>query len=519
MSATSSSSQAWAILARHARDEIGPLRLQELCADNDRVSSLVAVHTGSESAAARFATSVQTASSSSVGPHYPSSGGGNGGGNRILIADLSRQLMTLETLNHLLRLSSAVDMRGFIHTLAWGQNNRHEPITTPSSGGQAGGAGGGTGVGGGNGGTNDGVDSPMYHANKMRLHQIDEPNDNPSSSRAYNGGGGGGGGASVATNGYGKKTRFDDDATAASIRDSNNNSNSNNTNRQQPSVVSPLSQSSPSNNNNNNQTPVPTTSPSMHLALRVPAHANLQMLTYDGTNALDSVHATWTRIKTNSNSVRKGQTRGIGGHTLKNILVVGRGVAFSAIEFVYNALMREEDGAAGLVEGLGSSDTFPMMVGSQGKKSNLEKEGRRMRFLGGSCDPIAITKVLADWEPEYTVVVTLAPKGDETDILRLTQTLKDWLYKGLKSHSKRHESIYAKHIYLITGSEALIHSQTITQTSSTFLLPQYARSEAFLTFTALSLLPLSLAFGWDIVQNMLDGAHDMDSHFIETNPR
>jgi hypothetical protein len=28
-------SQAWAILKRHARDEIEPLRLQELCRDND----------------------------------------------------------------------------------------------------------------------------------------------------------------------------------------------------------------------------------------------------------------------------------------------------------------------------------------------------------------------------------------------------------------------------------------------------------------------------------------------------
>ena len=42
--AGATASQAWAILKRHARDEMSPLRLQELCRDNDRVSSLVAVY-------------------------------------------------------------------------------------------------------------------------------------------------------------------------------------------------------------------------------------------------------------------------------------------------------------------------------------------------------------------------------------------------------------------------------------------------------------------------------------------
>jgi glucose-6-phosphate isomerase len=89
-------SQAWAILKRHARDEISPLRLQELCRDNDRVSSLVSVH--------------------------------NGAPDRMLLVDLSRQRMTLETLNHLLRLAASRDIRNFITRLAWGQNDPENPV-------------------------------------------------------------------------------------------------------------------------------------------------------------------------------------------------------------------------------------------------------------------------------------------------------------------------------------------------------------------------------------------------------
>jgi hypothetical protein len=89
-------SQAWAILKRHARDEIAPLRLQELCRDNDRVSSLVAVYNATPS--------------------------------HILLVDLSRQRMTLDTLNSLLRLATARQVKRFITQLSWGQNDPDNPV-------------------------------------------------------------------------------------------------------------------------------------------------------------------------------------------------------------------------------------------------------------------------------------------------------------------------------------------------------------------------------------------------------
>jgi hypothetical protein len=96
LSGSATASQAWAILTRHARDEIAPLRLQELCRDNDRVSSLVAVYN-------------TTSQTSSKHPQATE--------NRILIADLSRQRMTLETLNYLLKLATTRNLKKFITQL------------------------------------------------------------------------------------------------------------------------------------------------------------------------------------------------------------------------------------------------------------------------------------------------------------------------------------------------------------------------------------------------------------------
>ena len=106
-----SPSQAWSILTRHARDEIEPLRLQELCHDQDRVSALVAVY-NTISQAHSMTTTNQSAESEP----------------RMVIADLSRQRMTLETLNHLLKLATARKLRQFITQLAWGQNDPRHPI-------------------------------------------------------------------------------------------------------------------------------------------------------------------------------------------------------------------------------------------------------------------------------------------------------------------------------------------------------------------------------------------------------
>lgn len=100
-----SAAQATSVLERHAND-IGPLRLCDLCRDKDRVGSLVTVYNTS------FAPSTTLSDNDAAVE------------NRILIADLSRQRMTLDTLNHLLRLANARDLRKFITQLAWGQNHR-----------------------------------------------------------------------------------------------------------------------------------------------------------------------------------------------------------------------------------------------------------------------------------------------------------------------------------------------------------------------------------------------------------
>jgi len=454
-------SQAWSILNRHLRDEIAPLRLKELCTDNDRVSSLVAVVNNNESASKRIATSMshggRKRNQRGGGGNSNSSSNNSIGGNRLLVADLSRQRMTLETLNHLLRFSMSLDIRGFIQTLAWGHNDRHKPFHA----------------------NQNNSDRQQNHEPHFSFEHDEHSHGPLSPSRSV---------ASTL-----KKTRFATETNSA-LNDYADDQTVTSHMMHTPTAAG--------------QAKLPlTTSPSMHMALRAPRYCNLHMYNSNGINVLKDVHAEHDRIELFSNSIRNGQMRGINGHILQNILVIGRGTACAACEFVYDALKLDPEGSAALKHGI-----------SDRKLSLRHGTGRSIRFL--SCvDPVSIHGKLHDWNPEQTLIVSIVPNGDENDILHLTKVVKKWIYEGTKSQSKSEENVFGKHVLFVTGSELCFQTQTVTKAECGFLMQQCARSEAFTSLSVAGLLPLSIAFGWDIVQDILNGAHDLDSHFVETNPR
>ena len=70
---------------------------------------------------------------------------------------------------------------------------------------------------------------------------------------------------------------------------------------------------------------------------------------------------------------------------------------------------------------------------------------------------------------------------------------------------------------LVTANEHV--ASIINKPESVFLIPEHTRCEAFTSFTAATLLPLSIVYGWPLAKEFLAGAHDLDKHFVDTNPR
>jgi glucose-6-phosphate isomerase len=173
-----------------------------------------------------------------------------------------------------------------------------------------------------------------------------------------------------------------------------------------------------------------------------------------------------------------------------------------ALRFVYLALCKDE------------AATIGRRVGMDGRNNQKGLSQRRIKFLT-SVDPVRAAAVVADSDPASTLVISVALAGEEESSMA-TRTLQNWLLTNLGGHGRRKENILSKHMMLVTGNEQLAATQ---KPESVFLIPSHSRCEPFTTFTAASLLPLSIVFGWPIVDEFLAGAHDMDRHFVETNPR
>ncbi|KAL7490219.1 hypothetical protein ACHAW6_016212 [Cyclotella cf. meneghiniana] len=430
-------SQAGALLHRHAT-EISSLRLFELCQDANRVTSMVAVHNSTT----------------------------DDEEDHLLLVDFSRQKMTLDTINHLLLLSAALQLRERIRDLAWGRlasgvaQKTQQSYTNRFYSGD-----------------NDGLLSPT-------VSFAQDTNDKARSFR-------------------------DDDAEPTQ------------------------------------------TGGSMHLSLRMPSNRGMYVAcpyasSQKPKNALDEIHSEWKRIRSLSSSIRQGNIRGASGSPLCDVLVVsGSGTVVSAaLEFVYRALLQNDSAhkAASVNSSLvthdpsSSSSTASSNAPSKTNveailqnivktpfKSGMKTEGpshafhntplrtRKLRILT-SVDPTAWAEATADLSPATTCVITLAVddmKDEECKLLTLL--VRSWLQNGAEGAS----DVTRKQMYLVTNQER----NNKANPNNSFLIPRHCGCEAFLSFSAAGLLPLSVLFGWDMVASFLSGAHSIDRHFVETNPR
>jgi glucose-6-phosphate isomerase len=429
---TATPSQAWAILKRHARDEIATLRLQDLCNDNDRVSSLVAVHNSTLAA-------------------------NDAACNSMLLVDLSRQRMTLETLNHLLRLSVTRGVRKYITRLAWGQNNPDAPLHQ----------------------TNTAPVGERRHSSRRRgVSYQHYAKHNAAAKESY-------------------AIRDNANATSSSIGQTNDD-------HQPTNNSTPQEQHQPT---------YPTIMPSMHLALRAPKDQGLHMLTCDGVNALTAIHREWDRLERLSNSIRIGTWRGVSGQMIRSVVVVGRGVAIQALQFIEGALRHDETAIMASRFGLdptGSANDPSDWGGRLLRRTatsttHANVKPRKLYFLT-SVDPLAAAALVSELDAASTMVISVALQGNEETGLA-TKTLKTWLLQQLAStqQSKRVDSVLGKHMLLVTGNDTIATS--INKPESVFLIPEHSRCEAFINFSAMTLLvSIVLAYKVDLpcVASLID---------------
>ena len=391
-------SQAWSMLQRHADKDVKPLRLSELIRNHDTnnnnedgVNAFVEVHNSSDN-------------------------------NSQFIVDWSRQRTTSDTINHLLRLSTAMEIRERIYDLAWGR---------------------------------------LASGSKSSRQQTQQNK------------------VSFANNLGDTTSIYEGDGTEEEIGGS------------------------------------------MHISLRAPEGSVMHDPCSNNKkkNALDYIHKDWHRIQTLTESIRKGNVRGVSGKPLCDVLVISgddSSVVTHSLEFVYQSLLQNEEGSiassvdASLIsvsksgESMSSSTLHAMknMVTTPFKsKSGIASfqtnstsyRKRKLKILTSADDP-TIRETLSQLSPANTLVISLdLEPAYEKYCKAITSIIRDWLVSDLMDTSNENrtkEAIVKKHMYIVTVNETLKKLNN----ANAFLLPRHSRCEQFSTFSAAGILVSRVCF-------------------------
>ncbi|KAF6166629.1 hypothetical protein GIB67_005491 [Kingdonia uniflora] len=216
--------------------------------------------------------------------------------------------------------------------------------------------------------------------------------------------------------------------------------------------------------------------PVLHVALRAPRD---KVICSDGKNVVPDVWKVLDKISEFSERVRSGSWVGATGKTLKDVVAVGIGGSFLGPLFVHTALQTDPEAIACA-------------------------KGRQLRFLA-NVDPIDVARAIAGLNPETTLVVVVSKTFTTAETMLNARTLREWISASLGPQA------VAKHMVAVSTNLKLVEQFGIDPNNA-FAFWDWVGGR-YSVCSAVGVLPLSLQYGFSVVEKFLKGASSIDQHF------
>lgn len=223
----------------------------------------------------------------------------------------------------------------------------------------------------------------------------------------------------------------------------------------------------------------------LHVALRIPEGQSLQV---DGKDVLAEVHEVNRRIAEFSDKVRSGQIVGHTGKKLTNIVAIGIGGSFLGPEFVYEALRFDST-------------------------CRTDSQGMRLRFLA-NVDPNDFFRATDGLDVESTLFVIVSKTFTTAETMLNARTCR----KHIIDHFKKTDAncdeaaVLSKHLCAVSTNLKATAEFGIKD-ENVFGFWEWVGGR-FSVSSAVGLLPLSLFYGFNNMQQFLSGMHHMDQVFL-----
>ncbi|CAN0872627.1 Glucose-6-phosphate isomerase, cytosolic [Linum grandiflorum] len=215
----------------------------------------------------------------------------------------------------------------------------------------------------------------------------------------------------------------------------------------------------------------------LHVALRAPRDAVIKG--DGGKNVVPDVWNVLDQIKDFSEKVRNGSWVGATGKPLTDVISVGIGGSFLGPLFVHTALQTDPE-------------------------ASKQATGRQLRFLA-NVDPIDVARNITGLNPETTLVVVVSKTFTTAETMLNARTLRTWISKGLGP------SAVAKHMVAVSTNLTLVEKFGIDPKNA-FAFWDWVGGR-YSVCSAVGVVPLSLQYGFSVVEKFLKGAWSIDQHF------
>ncbi|EYU45142.1 hypothetical protein MIMGU_mgv1a003701mg [Erythranthe guttata] len=214
----------------------------------------------------------------------------------------------------------------------------------------------------------------------------------------------------------------------------------------------------------------------LHVALRAPRDS---VINSDGKNVVPDVWQVLDKIKDFSERIRSGAWIGATGKALTNVIAVGIGGSFLGPLFVHTALQTDSEA------------------------SEFAK-GRQLRFLA-NVDPVDVARNITGLDPETTLVVVVSKTFTTAETMLNARTIREWISAALGPEA------VAKHMVAVSTNLTLVEKFGIDPNNA-FAFWDWVGGR-YSVCSAVGVLPLSLQYGFAVVEKFLKGASSIDQHF------
>ncbi|XP_042004484.1 glucose-6-phosphate isomerase, cytosolic 1 [Salvia splendens] len=214
----------------------------------------------------------------------------------------------------------------------------------------------------------------------------------------------------------------------------------------------------------------------LHVALRAPRGS---VINSDGKNVVPDVWQVLDKIKDFSDRVRSGAWVGATGKPLTNVIAIGIGGSFLGPLFVHTALQTDPEAAE-----LAS--------------------GRKLHFLA-NVDPIDVARNITGLNPETTLAVVVSKTFTTAETMLNARTIREWISAALGPEA------VAKHMVAVSTNLTLVEKFGIDPNNA-FAFWDWVGGR-YSVCSAVGVLPLSLQYGFAVVEKFLQGASSIDQHF------